>query len=86
MPASFAESYRELYPDATVDVLVLMWKGDVGRMWRKGRLEALEDAARICFSLVPKYERFDDQRGAGNKARECASAIRDSAVRELEPR
>lgn len=79
VPSLFAASYHELYPSATDEVVALMWHGDAGHMWRKSRIDALECAALICVSLVPKYERFDDQRGAGNKARECASEIRKFA-------
>lgn len=35
-----------------------------------------EACAKIAARAVPQYERFDDQRGAGNKAREIAAAIR----------
>lgn len=35
-----------------------------------------EACAKIAARAIPQHERFDDQRGAGNKAREIAAAIR----------
>jgi hypothetical protein len=35
-----------------------------------------EACAKVCESFIPKYERFDDQRVAGNKSRAIAAAIR----------
>jgi hypothetical protein len=35
-----------------------------------------EECAKVCESFIPKYERFDDQRVAGNKSRAIAAAIR----------
>jgi len=36
-----------------------------------------EACAKVCESFIPKYERFDDQRVAGNKSRAIAAAIRE---------
>ena len=35
-----------------------------------------EACAKLCDAAVPQHERFDDQRGAGNTARQIAVAIR----------
>jgi hypothetical protein len=35
-----------------------------------------EACAKVCESFIPKHERFDDQRAAGNKSRAIAAAIR----------
>jgi len=40
------------------------------------KAEEREACAKVCESFIPKYERFDDQRVAGNKSRAIAAAIR----------
>jgi hypothetical protein len=40
------------------------------------RADEREACAKVCESFIPKHERFDDQRVAGNKSRAIAAAIR----------
>ena len=35
-----------------------------------------EECARLCEARVPPLERFQEQRAAGDAARDCAAAIR----------
>jgi hypothetical protein len=41
------------------------------------RADEREACAKVCESFIPKHERFDDQRVAGNKSRAIAAAIRE---------
>jgi hypothetical protein len=41
------------------------------------RADEREACAKVCESFIPKHERFDDQRVAGNRSRAIAAAIRE---------
>ena len=44
-----------------------------------------EECAKVCDNNVPPIERYQEQRAAGNTARDCAAAIRARFVHSPKP-
>ena len=62
------------WPDSLVAPVIMAKLAEFAALVRADEREA---CAKVCESFIPKHERFDDQRVAGNRSRAIAAAIRE---------